>query len=275
MSGADQQLPPQTLSEAWNSSESDLAPEVFSKRFTGFSDPFKSTFGFVPAERRKPIGRNDPVRLSVVQLLAFAPGERRPRKAGTGLVIGRDMLLTAAHVIFDPRPTAFGTGRSGYAAGVTLTSAFLPRLGRADSSTRFIVPPGWRTAKMRSADLGVIRLPAPLPVEAVPVVPQALSNQELRGEAIRVYGYPELENALFFGRGRCVLTDDGILYHTGDATEGQSGGGVFCAPGEGLVLTGVHRAGPEETPSTVPPSCSAVHFTPESIAGIRKMESLL
>ena len=259
----------------WELTEDDLPPGsdpnqiAFEPR-----EPDQSLLGFVPDEKRKLATNDDPRSRSIVRILAFAPDEASPRKAGTGIVIGSNMILTAGHVVHDPRPHAFGDKNKGYAAGVLLSSPIVP-LGAAGSSRRFIAAPAWRISRNRAFDLAVIRLPALLPSLAEHLAPRSLPDEMVANRKIRVYGFPELDTRPFYGRGRCVGADQGLLYHTADATEGQSGGPVLFEVDGVPTLGAVHRAGVEETPSTVPPSCGSVRLNPSTLALVDRMRAAL
>ncbi len=257
MAGGDREAP-------WSVDDSTI-PAPFDQHATTY-------FGFIPSEARHPADGNDPLGRSVVRLLAFRVGEGTPRKAGTAVAIASDVLITAAHNVFDPTNSGFGTQRQGYAQAVQISSEFMAV--PAAVTTRFVAPPGYTRNGDRGADLAVIKLNAAVPT-ASSLVMQALPDQEIQQKPIVIYGYPELAPQLFYGRGRCVAARPGALFHTADAAEGESGGPFFIAEGGSLALVGLHRAGPAESPGDVPPSCGAVRLSAGAIAWISEMEQKL
>ena len=52
---------------------------------------------------KQPVSNLDPIRASVAKLLCYAAGNANAVGVGTGVFIADDVLLTAAHVLYDVR----------------------------------------------------------------------------------------------------------------------------------------------------------------------------
>jgi len=219
---------------------------------------------------RIPVSHADPAHASVVQILSFRPGETVPRLAGTGVFVAEDLLVTAAHVIFDPSEEVFGSQRMGYAGMVVLQSEVLRILPAVRQTQRIVAAPGYTQDGDPSFDLAVIQLNDPVGA-AQAVRPHAAAGDKLVGMHVNVYGYPQLSSRMFSGSGSCIAHDRGLIFHTADVTEGQSGGAVMAEAGNTWRFVGLHRAGPAETPRTLPQSSGAVRFTPAGLKWIADM----
>lgn len=232
----------------------------------------KNDFGFVPTENRQAASPADPLQLSVFIIQATRVGEYQPRKSGTAVLIAPDTLITAGHNVFDPTNSGFGGDRQGYAMSVQVASAHI--VVPQPVTTRFAAPPGFTNDGDRGLDLAVVKLNAPI-VGAHPLQSAVLSDQQTDQQQIVVYGYPNPAPPLYLGRGVCVAIRPTLLFHTADATEGESGGPVFVSHNNNLYLAGLHRAGPAETPGDAPPSCGAVRLSDGAIGWINQMEGKL
>jgi V8-like Glu-specific endopeptidase len=212
--------------------------------------------GFAPNNPKHPVSEHDPYRLSVAKIWCFAPGDPNPRGAGSAVFIASDVLLTVGHVLFDP--AEYGSARDhGYVDHVRITSPWFPIPAAAAETKRVVVTPGWaRPHPRRDGDLGVVRLNAP--VGGIdPLIPQAASNSDLQGQKVAVYGYPSVSQQLYQALGTCVALETQFVYHTADASRGESGSPLLADLPTGAALVGLHRAGMGETPNGIPPSVSA------------------
>jgi V8-like Glu-specific endopeptidase len=227
--------------------------------------------GLAGGAGRGPVGEQDRFRLAVAKIWCFAPGGGEPVAAGSGVFVAHDTLLTVGHVIFDPEE--YGTARAGgYVGHVQIDSPWFPIPPAAAATDRVVAPPGWTgPERRRDGDIGVIKLNAPIP-GVTPLIPQAHTDQQLANAQVAVYGFPALTRQLFLAPGRCVGLEPSFIYYDADVSEGESGGPLLAALPGGVELAGLHRAGPGETPSTMPTNAvSALRLTAEAIGWIQAM----
>lgn len=233
------------------------------------------TAGFIPEHQRQPVGADNMAYGRVVQVEGVRVGEGIGRTLGTGVFIAPDILLTAAHVLWDDSADVFGQQREGYAEHVTIRSPVLPIPPAARSTDRFVAAAGYRNFRQPAFDLAVIKLAAPVPKSAG-ITPFSVPSGGLDHAQVKVFGYPEnANNLLFSALGTCIGGDTGMVYHTADVTEGISGGPVLADFPSGPRLVAIHRAGPGESPPQFADSCGAVRMTQEAIQWIQGRINML
>ena len=232
-----------------------------------------ATFLKFTTNTKQPISGTDPFRLTVVKIWCFAGNDPNPRTAGSGVFITDDVLLTSGHLLFNPE--IFGPHRSGgYADHVRLTSPWLPIHPQAAASNRVVAAPGWVKGSSPGADVGVIKLNLPVN-PAANLTPVAASNTKLANAAVRVYGFPLISQQLHYASGTCVALQSQLIFHSADVGPGESGSPLLAMISDVPALVGLHRAGPGETPSGLPPSVSAFRLTRPALNWIQNVIPLL
>jgi len=156
--------------------------------------------------------------------------------SGTGFLIGRGIVLTAAHVLYDPV--------AGRAEQVTFTPGCMAGTRPRNAYPQTVGVEGYRVASLWdpsttrvAADFGVIALPSapwqdlcgymPLrPVEAT------FFDRHIKGETrsfvISGYPYDRPEGTQWHGLGRFIRASGSSLDHLIDTEPGQSGAPVIA-----------------------------------------------
>jgi V8-like Glu-specific endopeptidase len=210
---------------------------------------------------------------AVVRLLACRHGENTPRSAGTGVLVRPDLIVTAAHVIFDPSVQVFGMNRQGYAGSVFVDAPWTAAGGVW--SGRLVAANGWTLKGRRDFDVGLVRLDQPWQGDAVPLAPAALGENAWLQSELRLYGIPAGSNQLHAGQGGCTGVQPGLIFHTAHATGGMSGGPLLADVGGEILFGGIHRAGVGETPSQYCAANGAVRLTSALAGWIFKQGAVL
>lgn len=171
----------------------------------------------------------------------------------TGALIATDLVLTAAHCVFDPQSgySAIDPARMRFRAGLRDDTTIAER-----RVTATVVSQGYAAGPLASADsirhdLALLKLDAPIPAAmAAPFVVAAYPGQ---GGQVAVASYAvNRASALSIQRDCTVLGHDtGLFAFDCDVTFGSSGAPVFdMAGGRGRIIS-VVSAGHRETGGTV------------------------
>jgi V8-like Glu-specific endopeptidase len=160
---------------------------------------------------------------------------------GTGAVVGRNIILTAAHNLYfheissEPRIIRFLPGENDG------DSFFEPTIAR------FHIPEEYKTSKKE--DYAIIVLNEPLgdytgSLEMIPVPPQ-----QLHGKEVSVGGYPSDKIidkiSQWVGKGEIKSVDSDFITYWIDTGQGQSGSPVFFQEDNKYKVVGVHVLGDE------------------------------
>lgn len=221
---------------------------------------------------RRRVRPDSPFYDAVVQLQSFAVGETSPRMWGTGIFIGKGLVLTAAHLLFGAR---FGPGRAGYACRVSVTapSAHQPL---AWITSQMAVPgPYERDQRRHELDLGLLWIGDA--TTATPPVwePVEIFENSAMGLDVTIIGYPTQRLIAFGASGRVVGVQSGLLYHRADTSEGQSGAPVFRQAQRDLQLFAIHRGGVDDTPPQYWPANGAVRLSSDAIEWMKRVAAIL
>ena len=207
---------------------------------------------------KQPVSNLDPIRASVAKLLCYAAGNANAVGVGTGVFIADDVLLTAAHVLYDVR--LFG----GYVDYVQIVLPGIPVPPAASRSKWVAVPLPAQTngPPPREVDLGIVRLAAPVPGIA-PLACAVAPDAALQNAALRLYGYPLFDYQLYWLPGESIAAEQQNFFYLAKAEEGESGSPVFVQSQTGPALIGLHIAGAGELPQD-PRLATAFRFTADT-----------
>ena len=217
------------------------------------------------AIRRDRIGREDrkpvpdttvPPYNQIVLLHAFAQDGRLARKMGTGWFLTPRLVLTAAHVVYDP--AVFGQdgtavrvlGWPGYGSAGSSSSSF--------ESSDVHVHPQFERHLRQDFDIALIALARSYDGLGIPLAGAGTQN-------ISVAGYPgDLGNGrtMFDCVGTVVGIEQGFIFHDADTSGGQSGAPIIAKDGaQGAI--GIHIDGKDRSDHLVREANLGLIFHPE------------
>lgn len=201
--------------------------------------PPRAAFIFGSDNRVPVADTSRPPWASVGQVVTFYNSTIR---AGTGVMIGRKTVLTAAHVLYDPE---FG-GWAEYAE-------FLPGLnGREEPfgvirSTNLVVPTAWIDRQDPRYDYGLVVLEENIGLQTG-TLPLAVEDASFFVEQpLESAGYPSDlgGDRMHAVTGTGIRVEGGLLLHTLDTEPGQSGSPIWYTAGDQTrvvaILTGTRE----------------------------------
>lgn len=212
---------------------------------------------------------------SICLIHAYANvGDAQAVLAGTGWLAGPDLVVTAAHVVYDPQHVR---GATGARAGVVqmwfgFNDDPVPPYGDA-ISTKIFIPRAYRDTLAADHDIAVIRLEQRIGDGLEWFEPQTPPAQALKENTVSIAGYPgerDKRFKLYEAEKRILDVSETRLYHNIDTTAGQSGAPVFSKSGRRPAAYGVHARGLSEAFNAIGMNANfAVRFRPELVKWIR------
>ncbi|MHB8100031.1 MAG: DUF4214 domain-containing protein [Sulfuricurvum sp.] len=158
---------------------------------------------------------------------------------GSGTMVGKNDVLTAAHVLFS-------AGHGGYAVAVEVTPL---RVGELKPfgvvyGTDMIVSNSWAATGSYDGDYGLITLARPIGYQSGWVDIGSVNGYELLNQEVQSYGYPgDLANgnSLYKISGSVDGSTAHLITFSDDldARGGQSGSGIFTTAPDGVKIVGV------------------------------------
>jgi len=195
------------------------------------------------------VGGDDRVILDSVKWPWAAVGRLNRASGGfcTGTLVAADVVLTAAHCLYDTRTRRRIAAKdihfvAGYRRGDYLAHSVARRVVGAET-LRFTDRGGTTNA---FDDWALLLLDAPMSIEPVPVRPLEMREQT-EGEAaaprLMVAGYSQDRPHLLSLHEGCTIVDrlsaDRLIVHTCDATHGTSGAPLIMRSGDGFFVVGI------------------------------------
>lgn len=216
-------------------------------------------------DRRKETKRSDPAFPVVCYLTTDHPSTPRIKAYGTAVLIGPRFALTAGHNVYDP--ASFGTSiGGGYGRSVTVTPGYSVMgrsAGKTQSAQQVVCHERFIESGDIAYDLALLHFPAPH--EHTTSFPALETAQT--GASIRVIGYPVRVDpfAMREHESPVKALRAGRVFYAADATDGQSGGGVFLDGAAKLTLAGIHTYGHARTPADLEPANSATSLNGDTL----------
>jgi protease YdgD len=195
------------------------------------------------------IGGDDRVILDSAKWPWAAVGRLNRASGGfcTGTLVAPDVVLTAAHCLYDTRTRRQIAAKdihfvAGYRRGGYLAHSVARRVVGAET-LRFTDRGGTTNA---FDDWALLLLDAPMSIEPVPVRPLATLEQSEGAAAaprLMVAGYSQDRPHLLSLHEGCKIVDrlsaDRVLVHTCDATHGASGAPLIMRSADGYFVVGI------------------------------------
>lgn len=200
-------------------------------------------------DSRKPVDASDMPLFSGIGLLySYNDRNANANLSGTGWLIDRNTVVTAAHNLFNK--DAF-LKKNGYQPSAV--KIWLGQNGPAQSFANVRYAAKWFVhdayLKNRSKleyDVAVIKLDRPADAASEPF--RIIDLERENGFAdIGVVGYPsDIQHPplkMYYAYGGIVSVESGRLFHNVDTAKGQSGGPILTPHDGGLCVIGIHTQG--------------------------------
>lgn len=200
-------------------------------------------------------------------------------KSGTAVLIGPDLVVTAAHNVFDP--DVFGADRKGgYCGQVDITPGYVVSgnsVAAMQTTYNIAAHGGFVGDDDVAFDLAMILLPAAFSHTNRFPKPASRKDSKLTNINARVIGFPVDRKplAMMSASGAVKGVEPNRLFYLVTTSPGQSGGPVFDADGDGSEVLGLHTYDNEQTPPGLSPAHSATRFSDDLIAWLKDAEQHL
>lgn len=160
----------------------------------------------------------------------------------TGTLIARDLVLTAAHCVFDDAGQEIPAARMRFRAGYHRGTEIALRGVR-----RWVISPGYTARPGRRMDSGMIASDVALlqldrDIHMTEAAPFAVHDRPVEGTEVSVLSYGEGRSEVLSRERRCAVTNrysGGVLAFDCDVTFGSSGAPVFARVGGRLQILSV------------------------------------
>lgn len=227
------------------------------------------------SDRRTLVARSDPAFPVVCYLTAEHPTHALC-KYGSAVLISEQFALTAAHNVFDPE--VFGSTQKGYARALKVTPGFSvaePSLGQTQAGRRLVCHPRFVGDGDISHDIALLFFHHPF--RHVSRFPTLHGYKESTEAKVRVLGYPaaKIPFAMYEHASPTKALRETRLFYTADASQGQSGGGVFDGDAEAPTLVALHTYGYSRTPPEFGQANSGTALTEELVSWVKQEMELL
>lgn len=157
--------------------------------------------------------------------------------SASGIVVGRNLVLTSAHVIHDYKSGLGDAQQINFYAGYNYNGSSLD----SSSATAYYVSSGWNESEDINYDWAVIELDESMDSNLVSVLPcQAMSNVQY----VMTVGYPatfhgEMGAAQGISEGVVFYQDSLYMRTTAEGDRGSSGGAFLDINGGDFIVVGI------------------------------------
>lgn len=153
---------------------------------------------------------------------------------GTGVVVGKDTILTAAHNVYDADKGTWASSVIAYPAKSGATEPY----GSYEASDYYMFRAYQTNGGLADSDMAVIKIKNPLPAFIDHLVPMTGVNV---GESVQMPGYPyRFVGMMYTMFAPVTIVESNLMAYTVDTESGQSGSPVLNSQNQ---IVGIHILG--------------------------------